>query len=252
MTENIIASRPGSYREHRHLAFEYLPKTGITNVEIPPPEPGKVKETMDSLREHGLTATSLNTRCRLEEEEERKALVRVMGTAREMDVGIVFSSTKAGELDRPRAYALLRELGDVARDRGVTVTMETHPDLCQNGDQMLQTMQGVDHPNIRLNFDPANIIYYNEGMDAIQELEKVAKYVRSFHLKDSPGGYKELRFPVLGKGVIDFPRVFEILNGLGFHGPFTLELEGISGLSLEDTHQRVVDCVEYLRSIGAM
>jgi sugar phosphate isomerase/epimerase len=249
---NIIASRPGSYREHRHLAFEYLPKAGIRNVEIPPPEPGEIEGTKAALAEHGLTATSINTRCELSKEDQKRALVRVMDTAREMDVGIVFSSTKTGGLPVETAYQMLRELGDRAAERGVVITMETHPDMCQNGDQMLQTMKAVDHPNIRLNFDPANIYYYNRGVEAVEELKKVAGYVASFHLKDTKGGYKQPEFPVLGKGVVDFPEIFRILNGLGFYGPFTLELEGISGLTLEKTHQRVVDCVEYLRSIGAM
>jgi sugar phosphate isomerase/epimerase len=250
MAENIIASRPGSYREHRHLAFEYLPKAGIEYVEIPPPEHDRVEETMADLRDHGLKVTSLNTRCDLSSEEEREALIRVMATATEMGAGIVFSSTKTGGLPRSDAYDLLRGLGDSAGDRDVVVTMETHPDLCQNGDQMLETMEAVDHPNVRLNFDPANIHYYNEGLCAVAELGKVAEYVASFHLKDTMGGYGEANFPVLGRGIIDFPPMFKMLNELGFYGPFTLELEGVSGLSLEATHQRVVDSVGYLRRIG--
>jgi hypothetical protein len=46
---NVIASRPASYREHRHLAFEYLPRAGITNVEIPPPLPDEIDEMVAKL-----------------------------------------------------------------------------------------------------------------------------------------------------------------------------------------------------------
>jgi len=249
---NVIASRPASYREHRHLAFEYLPKAGIENVEIPPPLPGEIDETMAKLKEHGLTATSLIARVNLGVQEEIETLLQTIDTARKMDVGIIFCSTRSGDLPGNEPFEKLVELGDIAAKNQAVISMETHPDICQNADQMLRTMAAVDHPNVRLNLDPANLYYYNEGVDAIEELERVKEYVASVHLKDTNGGFKEGKFPVLGLGVVDFPRLFKILNERGFHGPFTLELEGISGLSLEATHQRVVDCVQYLRRIGAM
>jgi sugar phosphate isomerase/epimerase len=249
---NVIASRPGSYREHRHLAFEYLPKAGIDNVEIPPPQPGEINEMMAKLKEHGLTATSLIARVNLGVQEEVDTLLQTMDTARKMDVGIIFCSTRSGGLRGNQPYEKLVELGDIAGKHHAVISMETHPDLCQNGDQMLATMTAVDHPNVRLNLDPANLHYYNRGLDAIAELERVKDYVASIHLKDTEGGFKEGHFPIIGRGIVDFPRLFEILNGRGFHGPFTLEIEGISGLSIEDTHQRVVDSVQYLRDIGVM
>ncbi|MBU7004805.1 MAG: sugar phosphate isomerase/epimerase, partial [Theionarchaea archaeon] len=249
---NIIASRPASYREHRHLAFEYLPMAGITNVEIPPPMPAEIDEMMAKLEKHGLTATSLMTRCNLGIDEEVDALLETIDTARKMDVGIIFCSTRSGDLPGKQPYEKLIELGDIAEKHQTVISMETHPDLCQNGDQMLATMAAVDHPNVRLNLDPANLHYYNKGLDAIEELERVKDYIASIHLKDTMGGFKEGHFPIIGRGIVDFPRMFEILNGLGFYGPFTLEIEGISGLNIEDTHQRVVDSVQYLMAIGVM
>ena len=86
------------------------------------------------------------------------------------------------------------------------------------------------------------------------ELEKIRSYVASVHLKDTNGKPKTWYFPTLGEGVVDFPKVFQLLNEVGFHGPFTLEMEGIQGenLSFEETHQRIVDSVNYLRSIGVI
>jgi sugar phosphate isomerase/epimerase len=248
---NIIACRPGSYREHRHLALQYMPKAGLQYVELPPPLPDEVAGMKATLLEQGLTASSLMTKCDLGEQAATKTLVQTMDTAREMDVGVIFCSVKSGGLPGETPYQKLHDLGDEARSRDVVISMETHPDLCHNADQMLKTLKAVDHPNIRVNLDPANIHFYNRGLDEVQELRKVAEYVASVHLKDSMGGFREGNFPVLGKGIVHFPEIFGILNDLGFHGPFTLELEGVSGLTIEATHQRVVDSMEYLRSIGA-
>ena len=251
---NIIACRPSSYRKFADFAFEYLPKAGIYNVEISPPAPDGIAEVEADLAKHGLTVTSLATGCELIKEDSVQALIQTMETARRMDVGIIFCSTKTGELQLNEAYAKLNDLGDKAQNQQMIISMETHPNLCQNGDQMLQTMEAVDNPGVRINFDTANIYYYNEGVDAIEELNKISNYVASVHLKDTNGKPGTWYFPTLGQGVVDFPEIFRILNELGLYGPFTFEMEGIEGedLTLEETHDRIVDSMEYLRRIGVI
>jgi len=251
---NLIACRPASYRKYADLAFEYLPRAGIYHVEIGPPGQDEVEKVKGELGEHGLTASSLATGCDLGDRGSIEELEIAMDVARQMDVGVIFCSTKSGGLPLQEAYGRLAELGDVARSCGTVLSMETHPDLCQNADQMLATMSGVDHPAVRINFDTANIYFYNEGVRGVDELERVKKYVASIHLKDTNGSAKTWYFPTLGQGVVDFPKVFGTLNELGFEGPFTMEMEGIKGedLSLDETHQRILDSMEYLRSIGAI
>lgn len=252
--KNVIACRPGSYRKYADLAYNYLPKAGIHNVEISPPDPQKIRDVQADLEQHGLRATSLATGCDLAKEEEIKELIQTMETARKMDVKVIFCSTKSGGLPGNQPYGILARLGDEAGRTGTVISMETHPDLCQNAAQMLKTVKATDHPNVRVNFDTANIYYYNEGVDAITELKKVARYVASVHLKDTNGKPRTWYFPTLGQGIVDYPGVFRILNKLGFNGPFTLEMEGIQGedLTLEQTHQRIVDSMEYLRRIGVI
>ena len=103
-----------------------------------------------------------------------------------------------------------------------------------------------------MNFDTANIFYYNEGLDSADELERVVDFVASMHLKDTDGGFKSPQFPVLGQGVVQFERIFATLERAGFTGPLTLELEGplMRGLDAPARHQAVLECMEYLQSIG--
>ena len=252
--ENLIACRPASYRKYSDLAYEYLPRAGIYHVEIGPPKPDEIGRVLEELEVHGLTASSLATGCDLADEGSVADLVVTIDVARRMDVGVIFCSTKSGGLPLSEAYGKLAELGDVASKNDTVISMETHPDLCQNSDQMLSTMTGVDHPNVRINFDTANIYYYNEGIDGVAELERVKNYVASIHLKDTNGKPRTWYFPTLGQGVVDYASVFGMLNDLGFYGPFTMEMEGIEGedLNLEETHQRIVDSMEHLRSIGVI
>ncbi len=124
----------------------------------------------------------------------------------------------------------LAKLGDVVGTLGITIALETHKGPTQNAKAMLALMADLDHPSVRLNFDTGNIAYYNAGADPVAELEQVAPLVRNVHLKDNRGGFEDWYFPVAGDGgAVDFVRIREILDSVGFTGPFTLEIEGIGG-----------------------
>ena len=165
---------------------------------------------------------------------------------------IMFVSARRGDLPPETAYARLREAGEVAAGHGVTIVLETHPDLITNADVALQTMRGVDHPHVRVNFDTANIYFYNRGVDGVAELRKIVPYVAAVHLKDTDGGYRHWHFPALGEGIVDFAGVFDVLDAAGFAGPCTLEIEGIEGeqKTAELVRRRIAQSVDYLRSLG--
>lgn len=250
--QNIISIRPPSYGKHQAGAFAHLQQIGIRHVEIDAPPAGQLEQARADLARYGLSAASINGYTSLESPDAAAKLAPALEAAPALGARIVFLSVKAGALPRDVAYARLREIGEAAARHDVTVAVETHPDLAQNGAVALETVQAVDHPNIRINFDPANVHYYNEGVDAVAELRKIAPYVASVHLKDTNGGYRTWHFPALGEGVVDFPAIFRTLNDLGMRGPFTMELEGIQGESLseEQTQARVAQSLEYLRRIG--
>lgn len=251
---NIIACNLASYGKYRANAYGHIRELGLENVELPVPAPEAAAGLLEELGRYGLKVTSACGKVDLSNPECAELLKPQAATARQLGAKVLFLSLKAGELPLPEAYARLRALGDVAAANGLTIAMETHPDLIHNGDNALETMRGVDHPNVRVNFDTGNIYYYNEGTDAVTELKKIAPYVASVHLKDTMGGFKEFNFPPLGQGVVNYPEVFRILNERGFHGPFTMELEGIAGANFTEEQQRdmVAQSVAYLRRIGAM
>lgn len=75
-----------------------------------------------------------------------------------MGTKLIFASAKASnEIPKEITYQLLRKAGDNAAKHDITICIETHPILCHNGDVALETMKGVNHENVRINFDTANI-----------------------------------------------------------------------------------------------
>ncbi len=157
---------------------------------------------------------------------------RIRYAKRWFDVPIVVSGAgqpvDAGE--RMVVLKHLARLGDVAGSLGMTIALETHKGPTQNASAMLGLMNDLDHPRVRLNFDTGNIGYYNQGANPVAELERVAHLVRNVHLKDNRGGFEDWYFPAAGDGgSVDFTRIREVLDAVGFLGPYTLEIEGIGG-----------------------
>jgi sugar phosphate isomerase/epimerase len=251
---NVIACNLGSYRQFRETGYEHLAKIGLTNVEIHCPEKNETSAVQGELDRYGLTATSMIIKCQMDADDAVQRFVHSLDTVSEMGVGVVFSSVKSGGIDKDYIYGKLQDIGDAAAERSIVVAMETHPDMITNADVALATMAGVNHPNIRVNFDTANIYYYNKGVDVVEQFERVVDYVGAVHLKDTNGEFETWHFPALGEGVVDFPAIFKCFADKGANGPYTMELEGIKGeeLSREGVEKRVEDSLAYLRVNGLM
>lgn len=253
MTENLLSCRMWSYAKYMDAAWEHLPSLGVQYIEIRTPETTDAAEELAGrLRSSGLKIATFQGTFDIQAARAVAHLAPQLNLCERFGVGRLFLSVKRNELPAKDAYARLREAGEVAARAGVILLLETHPDLVTNGNVGAATMQGVDHPNVRINFDTANVYYYNGGVTAVGELQKVLPWVEGVHFKDTMGNLKEHNFPPLGQGVVDYPAVVRMLNARGFHGPFTMELEGKAGVELdrEQTLQQVEESVRYLRSTG--
>lgn len=256
-------------------ALDRLPETGIRLLELPIRTAGVPSFFME-------TPLLTDTSSRDEVEQVRRQLVRAglqlsscnitsgnpleIGvlelTLRKLDVaaqlGVPLVVAGGGEIhsdaDWPMLVDHLRRIGDAAARHGITYCCETHPGTCRNADGMLELMRRVDHPQVRLNFDTGNIFYYNDNPDMLEELRRVLPFVRHLHLKDTSGKFRDWCFPAFGRGgAVDFAAVRVILEGAGYDGPASLEIEGIQGepeLTLEQTQERIRESVAHLAACG--
>ena len=251
---NIISYRIG-YADQPQMPLDRVAAVGITHLELViRPEGKNAADIRQLLDPYGLKVGSVSTPCPIAEDTVFDIFETYASLAAELGAGVLFTSVHAGEMELKVAYDRLRRIGDIVQQHGVAIAMETHPDLCENGDKQAAVMAAVNHPAVGVNFDTANIYYYNEDIDTVVELAKSKEYVKSVHLKDTPGGFHDANFPVFGEGVVDFKSVFEITNSIGFHGPFTMELEGpkMHADRPEEMEKHVVGCLEHLRGLGLM
>lgn len=251
-------------------AIEGAAKLGVKHVEVamkPHDQGGLVVskdvvvtvdtslQDIDRLREWALglnvSPTSANGSGNVTSDEGVASVIKRLDLAKRLGVRYYVMSVGT-ELD-DTVIANLRRVGDHAATLGIRVGLETHPPLITNADVGLETMRRVDHKNVGINFDTANMYYYTEGIDAAAELERMIEHVVHVHLKDSRMGFKDWFFPAIGEGTIPLARMFATLNAAGYDGPYSLEIEGVEGegeQSLEQLHDRIARSVEYLRREG--
>lgn len=249
----FLSCRPGSFGTAAPQAFEHLAAWGVRHVEIPLPAPEHAERVHGELARHGLSAGSVQIPIDLSDPDIQTTVATGARRAKdEFGARYLFTSAHAGKRPLPDCYAALRRAGDGAAQHGCTLILETHPDLGTNGHVAAQTMAAVNHPHVRVNWDPANVCFYNENCDGRAEFDLAVPYLGGVHLKDTGGGFHAWDFGALGSGVIDFAYILGRLREIGFAGPCTIEIEGVKGeqLTPEQHVARVRQSIDHLRGLG--
>lgn len=131
------------------------------------------------------------------------------------------------ELDDPGRSAMLDTLakaGELARQKGVTLSFETGQ---ESADLLRKTLDDLKAPNLKVNFDPANMLLYDMG-DPIRAVELLGPDIRSVHVKDArrpttPGQWGQ-EVP-LGEGEVDIRKFVQTLKSVGYTGALVVERE---------------------------
>ena len=248
---NMLSYRVG-LTDKPQLPLDRVAALGVTHLEISLPEQPDVPAIKQTIADAGLKVGTVTLPCKLTDPAVFDTVERHAVCAAELGAVCFFTSVKSEDRPLDEVYAKLRRVGDIAQQHGLRVGMETHPDLCHNGALACKTLEAVNHPAIGMNYDTANIYYYNENVDTVEEVKKAAKHVVSVHLKDTDGGFKSPNFPPFGQGIVDFAGVFSVLAAVGFHGPYTMELEGAATTSDQVAEQEkiVATCVGHLKKLG--
>ncbi|MBE6384187.1 MAG: sugar phosphate isomerase/epimerase [Lentisphaerae bacterium] len=108
------------------------------------------------------------------------------------------------------------------------------------------TLDDINEPNVGINFDPANMLIYNNG-DPAGVVDLLGDKIKVIHCKDAnppvdaaPMG-KET---VLGEGSTNFTALLKRLVSGGFNGPLIIEREILPGPEQEKDIQEAVALIK--------
>jgi sugar phosphate isomerase/epimerase len=129
-----------------------------------------------------------------------------------------------GDPDRKPFLDTLGKVSALAAAKGVTVAFETGQ---ETADLLRRTLDELKCTNLKVNFDPANMLLYDKG-DPLRAVEILGPDIRSVHVKDAirtktPGQWGE-EVP-LGQGQVNIRAFLQTLHRVGFRGPLCIERE---------------------------
>jgi sugar phosphate isomerase/epimerase len=135
----------------------------------------------------------------------------------------------------------LDEVADIFMVQNILLGLETGQETAP---ELADLLHKLNHPNIGVNFDPANMIMYDKG-DPVKALHILAPWIRQVHIKDAkrtkvPGTWGE-EVPV-GKGEVDWRAFFSTFKHVIFNVNLAIEREyGTSRVADIRTAREVVE-----------
>ncbi len=147
------------------------------------------------------------------------------------ELGIKAVSCHIGFIPADPAEPLYGELLELTRDICDDLAKRDQHFVLETGQESAAVLLGffsdADRTNLKVNFDPANMVLYGSG-DPVEALVLLRPHVLSVHCKDgnlpTAAGTlgKECR---LGDGAVDFQSFLAQLKASDYRGPLTIERE---------------------------
>ncbi len=127
--------------------------------------------------------------------------------------------------DRAGIVEVTRRLCDHCMANDQFLHLETGQETAE---ALIEFIEDVGRDNLRINFDPANMILYGTG-EPLEALRQLGPLVRSVHCKDGtwsdqPGITWGREVP-LGQGDVNIREYLQTLHDIGYSGPLTIERE---------------------------
>jgi len=133
----------------------------------------------------------------------------------------------------------IRELTLHCAGNGQSFLMETGQETPTT---MLRVIRDINHPALGVGLDTANLILYGKA-NPVDAVKILGPYVRAMHAKDGrwPTDPSALgQEVVIGKGEVDFAKVFRGLKAAGYKGAVSIERETSGPQQVEDVRQEKV------------
>src|ERR1700693_806286 len=141
--------------------------------------PGEDYTTPDHIRRTGGSATPAARRPRLDRFAWALDRTRTLGLADLMlHAGFL---PEPNDPDRKPFLDTLGKVSQLAKGKNATIAFETGQ---ETADLLRRTLDDLKCPNLKINFDPANMLLYDMG-DPIRAVEILGPDIRSVHVKDA-------------------------------------------------------------------
>ena len=244
----------------RAAGFRYIELTatkGWTEHVFPDQRFDRLLEVKDLLEEAGLIPFSMSGHCNLMDTARIGDFVKNIRLAAFFGCEYIVSSIGEAHLkdnavaDHETVAGHIRALVPYLEKYDLKLVLETHGREHGTGRTLAQIVHLVGSERVKINYDTANVIFYG-GVDPCEDILGCLADVAYVHLKDKAGADDVWDFPAVGKGRVDFPRLFAALEEAGNDSPLSIEIEFTADgpKDLTEVNQAVKDSADYLTAHG--
>jgi sugar phosphate isomerase/epimerase len=146
---------------------------------------------------------------------------------------------------KKRVAAGLRELGEYAGPRNVTVILESHDHFTSSA-TLQDVMHAADSPHVGLLWD-AHHTFATSNEDPEFTVKQLGQWIRHTHLKDSIGEGEDRKYVLTGRGTVPIARQIKALQSIGYKGFYCFEWEKVWHPDLQDPEIAIAD---YAKVVG--
>ena len=150
----------------------------------------------------------------------------------------------------PGTVEAIRTVAKHCEGNGQAFLMETGQETPTT---MARMIRDVGMPNLGVGLDTANLILYGKA-NPVDAVDILGPHIRAVHAKDGkwPTDPSKLGEEVLiGKGLVDFKKVFTKLHAVGYTGAITIERETSGPQQIEDVRNEKIYLENILRGVLA-
>ena len=189
--------------------------------------PSNARAVRRTLANAGLTCRAVSAHFDMSRTGGGDALCRRLEFAGE--VGAQMVATVSGPAVRRDAFLdHLAQATKLAEQLGVTIALENPADdvdaALNDGADAAQIAAAVDHPLVRINYDPGNFLTHRPGQAAHVDIEPALPYCIGLHLKDLRQEGEGWVHTALGDGSIMWDEMFDRMAPLAVQPLLSIEI----------------------------
>lgn len=266
--KRIIAANSNCYHGYsledavsgiKAAGFRYIELTatkGWTEHVFPSQSFERLLRVKELLADNGLIPFSMSGHCNLMDTARIRDFTDNISLAAFFGCRYIVSSIgeahlkDAAKADNAEVARHIAELVAELNSHNMVLVLENHGEH-GTGAALQDIVRRVNSERARINYDTANAIFYGRT-DIGEDIAACMPEIAYMHLKDKAGRPDEWNFPALGKGNVDFPMVFDMLEKAGNECPFSVEIEFTQAgpKDLAEIDQAMRDSAAYLRAHG--
>jgi sugar phosphate isomerase/epimerase len=247
-------------QSHGFSAIELRGLQGSMDLPTRPEfQPDRIAQSKRDVASRNLKIACVSSSAQLHDADPEKHKQQIADAKRFIDLasalGVPNMRVFGNKIEGPkepvveRVAAGLRELGSYSGERGVTVIIESHGDFTDSP-TLSEILARADSPHVGLLWD-AHHTFVDGKEDPQLTVQRLGKYIRHTHLKDSVPSADGRHYVLTGRGEVPVRKQVEVLAAYGYTGCYTFEWEKVWHPDLEEPEIAIADFAEFMRKLQA-